>query len=123
MHAIAAVALAVFLMAVGVLHWVTPGYFRSLVPPWLGAAALLVAVSGAVEVGVAVLVLVPRTRAAGGWAAAGLITVYLVSHLDALRRAHPTRPGVLERPAGAVARLVVNLGYVAWAVMVARAPA
>ncbi|MFJ8077061.1 hypothetical protein ACIQ7Q_24755 [Streptomyces sp. NPDC096176] len=35
MHAIAAAALAVFLVVTGVMHFLAPGYFRMLVPAWL----------------------------------------------------------------------------------------
>ena len=123
MHAIAAVALAVFLVVTGVLHFLVPGYFLRLVPAWLRRERLLVAVSGSAEVMVGALVLVPCSRPVGGWAAAALITCYLVSHVDALRRARPDLPRLLERPAGAVARLVVNILYIAWAVAVARSSA
>ncbi|MGY0056325.1 MauE/DoxX family redox-associated membrane protein [Streptomyces sp. LZ34] len=118
---VSAVVLSVFLMAVGVTHFAAPGYFRSLVPSWLDRAGPLVAASGAAEIVVGLLVLVPRSRAAGAWAAAGLITVYLVSHLDALRQARRGHPRVLLRPCGVAARLVVNLGYIGWAVAVAEA--
>ncbi|MEV0371057.1 hypothetical protein AB0I10_14675 [Streptomyces sp. NPDC050636] len=123
MHAIAAAGLAVFLVVTGVMHFLVPGYFRMLVPAWLRREQLLVAVTGAAEVVVGALVLVPSTRPAGGWAAAVLITCYLVSHVDALRRARPDRPRLLERPAGAVTRLAVNVLYIAWAVAVARSAA
>ncbi|MFI1676255.1 hypothetical protein [Streptomyces sp. NPDC020607] len=119
MHAIAAVTLAVFLVVTGVMHFLLPDYFRTLVPAWLRRERFLVAASGVAEVVVGALVLIPRTRSAGGWAAALLITCYLVSHVDALRCARPDRPRLLERPVGAVARLVVNVLYVAWAVAVA----
>ncbi|MFC0842799.1 MULTISPECIES: hypothetical protein [Streptomyces] len=119
MHAIASVALAVFLVVTGVMHFLSPGYFRALVPVWLGRERLLVAGSGAAEVVAGALVLLPGGRQAGGWAAAALITCYLVSHGDALVRARPDRPRLLERPVGAVARLVVNVLYIAWAVTVA----
>ncbi|MGW0883039.1 hypothetical protein [Streptomyces sp. NPDC002671] len=123
MHASAAVALAVFLAVTGVMHFLAPGYFRTLVPVWLRRKRLLVAATGAAEVMVGALVLVPCSRPVGGWAAAILITCYQVSHMDALRRARPDRPRLLERPIGAVARLVVNVLYIAWAVAVARSVA
>jgi uncharacterized membrane protein len=94
-----------------------------LVPAWLRRERLIVAVSGAAEVVVGALVLVPGGRQLGGWSAAVLITCYLVSHVDALRRARPDRPKLLERPVGAVARLAVNVLYIAWAVAVARSAA
>jgi len=119
MHVIAAVTLAIFLIAVGISHFLIPGYFRALVPPWIGRAGALVAVGGAAEIIVGTSVLTPHGRAPGGWAAAALITAYLTSHVDALRRARPDRPSLLERPVGAAARLVVNLFYIGWAVTVA----
>ncbi|MFL4497285.1 hypothetical protein ACJ6WD_39530 [Streptomyces sp. VTCC 41912] len=123
MQAIAAVALAVFLAVTGVMHFVTPGYFRTLVPPWVHRGRLLVAFTGAVEVVVGGLVLLPPSRPVGGWTAAVLITTYQMSHVDAVRGARSDRPRLLERPAGALARLVVNVLYIAWAVAVARTAA
>ncbi|MEB8343807.1 DoxX family protein [Streptomyces endophyticus] len=121
MHAIAAITLAVFLMTVGIAHFVVPGYFRTLIPPWLDLSGVLVAASGAAEIVVGALILTPQAREAGGWAAAALITTYLPSHLDALRHARPDQPRWLERPVGAMARLAVNLLYIGWAVTVASA--
>lgn len=65
MHAIASVALATFLVVTGVMHFLSPGYFRTLVPAWLDRKRLLVAGSGATEVVVGALVLVPGGRQAG----------------------------------------------------------
>lgn len=120
MDRIAAVVLGVFLMTVGVAHFALPGYFRTLVPHRLPRPALLVAASGVAEVVVGALVLVPESRAVGGWVAAVLISGYLVSHLDALRHARADHPRLLERPSGAIARLCVNLCYIGWAVWVAQ---
>ncbi|MFE3453136.1 hypothetical protein ACFXJ8_29855 [Nonomuraea sp. NPDC059194] len=122
---IAAIALALFLIVVGTSHFVFPGYFRTLVPGWFPWAGLAVAASGAAEIAVGVLLAggvvaaAPGITAAGGWAAAALITVYLASHLDALRHARPDRPRLLDRPVGVAARLVVNAAYLGWAVTVA----
>ncbi|WP_433346368.1 DoxX family protein [Microtetraspora malaysiensis] len=120
MDTIGAVGLAIFLIVTGVAHFVVPGYFRTLVPTWLGRASLLVAATGVAEIVVGALVLVPAGRSAGSWAAAALITGYLVSHVDALWHARADRPRKLDRPLGALARLVVNGVYIAWAVAVAR---
>ncbi|MEU7900669.1 MauE/DoxX family redox-associated membrane protein [Nonomuraea sp. NPDC049152] len=119
MHDIAAIALALFLVVVGTSHFVFPAYFRTLVPAWFPWAGPAVAGSGVAEIVVGVVLVVPGGRAAGGWAAAALITAYLASHLDALRHARPDRPRLLDRPIGVAARLVVNAAYIGWAVMVA----
>ncbi|MFI6056166.1 hypothetical protein ACIBCO_39645 [Streptomyces violascens] len=101
------------------MHVLTPGYFRTLVPAWLGRERLLVAVTGAAEVVVGALLPVPCSRPVGSWATAFLITCYQVSHVDVLRRARQDRSRLLERPVGAVARLVVDVLYIVWAVAVA----
>ena len=107
------------MVASGVGHVTRPGYFRDLVPSWVPARSAVVAVSGAADVAVGVLVAVPATRRAGGWATAALITAYLPAHLEPLRHRRTARRA-FDRPVGVAARVAVNLGYVAWAVGVAR---
>ncbi|MGW7364260.1 DoxX family protein [Streptomyces sp. NPDC054841] len=120
-------ALAIFLCLTGIAHFAVPRYFRTLVPRWLPAPGALVAVTGVMELAAAALLAVPGTRAAGGWTAAALIAAFLTSHVDAVRHAcharhaRRSRPRLLDRPAGVALRIVVNLGYLAWAVAVARA--
>jgi len=56
-------ALAAFLALAGVGHFLQPEEFLAQVPPYLPAPELLIAVSGAVELGLAVaLVVLPRHR-------------------------------------------------------------
>ncbi len=62
-------ALAAFLGFAGVQHFVNPDEFLAQVPPYLPAPELLVAVSGVVEIALAVaLVMLPRWRRAVGFA-------------------------------------------------------
>jgi uncharacterized membrane protein len=103
----------------GVTHFTRPAYFRGLVPAWVPARSAVVALSGAADVAVGVLVAVPATRRAGARATAALITTYLPAHLEPLRHRRTAQPA-FDRPVGVAARVAVNLGYVAWAVAVAR---
>jgi uncharacterized membrane protein len=103
----------------GVTHFTSPGYFRDLVPSWLPARSAVVAVSGVADVAAGVLVAVPATRPTGARATAVLITAYLPAHLEPLRHRR-TVQRAFDRPVGIAARVVVNLGYVAWAAAVAR---
>ena len=64
---------ALFLTS-GISHFVWPGLYMAIVPPQLGHAALLVAISGVAEVAGGVGLLVPVTRRA---AAVGLIALLL----------------------------------------------
>ena len=115
----AARTLAAFMVGSGMAHFAAPGYFRDLVPSWVPARSGVVALSGAADIAVGVLVAVPATRRAGAWATGALITAYLPAHLEPLR-SRSTAQGGLDRPLGVAARVAVNLGYVAWAVGVAR---
>lgn len=57
----------------GVLHLVTPKHFEAIVPRRLPAKRDLVYVSGVVELGCAVGLVVPSTRRLAGLASAGLL--------------------------------------------------
>ncbi|TFV52521.1 hypothetical protein [Blastococcus sp. TF02A-35] len=115
-----ALGLAALMTGSGIGHAVAPAYFGRLVPDWLPAPEAAVAVSGALDVLAGVLVAVPATRSAGGWLTAGLITAYLPAHLDPLRRA-ASAARMFDRTPGIAARVLVNVGYIGWAVAVARA--
>ena len=66
--------LAAFMIAAGVLHFVSPAGFVRIVPRYLPAHLLLVYVSGFFEVLFGAGLLVPQTRRLSGW---GLIALYL----------------------------------------------
>ncbi|WP_067813191.1 hypothetical protein [Actinomadura kijaniata] len=118
METIAAMALGCLLVGAGAMHWIAPGYFRSLVPGWMPWAGPLVAVTGGLDAAAGALVLVPGTRALGAAAAALLISGYMVSHVDALVHARGDAR-FLDTRAGALARIAVNAVYVAWAAALA----
>ncbi len=67
-------ATAVFMVAVGVFHFLNPEPFLRIVPPFLPAPGLLVAVSGVFEILGGLGVLVPKTRR---FAAYGLIALFV----------------------------------------------
>ncbi len=114
-----AVVLGGFLCLVGVAHFVLTGYFETLVPAWLPRRRALVLASGVVEVAVGAGLLFEDTRQIAGAAASALMALYVLTHVDALLRASPGGLRWLDRPLGAIARVVVNLGYLAWALVVA----
>jgi uncharacterized membrane protein len=63
---------AVLFLVTGTLHFVHPEFYTSIVPPQLGHAATLVAISGLAELAGGIGLLVPATRNA---AAIGLIAL------------------------------------------------
>jgi uncharacterized membrane protein len=72
------IALAAFFVASGVNHFVSPRFYRAIVPPSLrDRSKLVVDISGIAEVLGGVGVLLPRTRrAAGGGLIALLVAVF-----------------------------------------------
>ncbi|MGW4768693.1 DoxX family protein [Nocardia sp. NPDC004278] len=119
MPTVAAFLLAVLLTLTGFGHFIFVRYFRSLVPRWIPAPGSLVVATGLTELVTATLILLPDTRVLGGWAAAVLISGFLVVWLDALRTATRDSTGLTNHPLGALISLLVNLGYLSWAIYVA----
>ena len=118
MHTFARVGLGIFLIVTGVSHFLAPRYFKVLVPAALPRPGLLVALSGAAEIVIGALLLIPRTREAAGWAAAALLTGYLLSWIDRVRLASPNHRSLWHRRRGAIAGVAVNALYLAWAFLV-----
>ena len=57
---------ALLFLTSGILHFAKPALFRAIVPPQLGHAEALVAISGAAEIAGGAGLLIPATRNAAG---------------------------------------------------------
>ena len=69
--------LALAFAAAGTLHFVRPQMYEAIMPAYLPAQHELVLASGAAEIAGALMVVLPRTRRAGGlWIAATLVAVF-----------------------------------------------
>ncbi len=68
-----ALTAAAFVFA-GVMHFVIPGAYLGVMPPWLPHPRALILLSGACEVAGGLGLLHPRTRRAAGW---GLVLLLL----------------------------------------------
>ena len=82
-----AAALPALLGVAGVLHLVWPGPFVRVVPGWLPAPGVLVAVSGVALVAGAVGLRVPATRRLAAWALVVLLAAVLPANVEMLRAA------------------------------------
>jgi len=73
-----AVVLGAFITVAGLAHFVAPAFFDDIVPPWLPPGERFwTYASGVAELVVGPMLLIPRWRRAGGWAAIVLlIAVY-----------------------------------------------
>ena len=106
--------LGALLVAAGTTHLVRPDWFDPLVPAALpGPTGVWVLGSGAVELLVGGAVLLPRTRARGGLAAAVLFVAVFPGNLYLA-----VEPGGVPRWL-ALARLPLQVPLVVWALQVA----
>lgn len=110
--------LSALLAASGALHGIVPRPYEGLIPPWLpGSPRLWVYGSGVAEIGVAALLLPPRTRRAGAGAAVVLLVAVFPGNVQMA-----LHPGDVPRWL-AVARLPLQVPLVLWALQVRRASA
>jgi uncharacterized membrane protein len=65
--------LGLLFAAAGVNHFVSPGFYAGMMPPYLPWHPELVALSGVAEVALGLLVLIPRTAPLAGWGLVALL--------------------------------------------------
>ncbi|WP_431941823.1 DoxX family protein [Nocardia grenadensis] len=116
-----ALRLAALLLGAGVLHFVAPKPFDSIVPPQLpGKARSYTYWSGVAEIGVGTALLIPRTRRLGGRLAALLFIAVFPANIqfaaDSVR--NPKAPSILT--AVSVLRLPLQWPMITSALAVSR---
>jgi uncharacterized membrane protein len=107
-----------FFVTAGVMHFVIPGVYASIMPDYLPAHRPLVYASGVAEIAGGAGVLHPRTReAAAWWSVATLVAVFPANVHMAI---HPERYKVPGGRAALYARLPLQAAAIAWAVAAGR---
>jgi uncharacterized membrane protein len=104
--------LGLLFVAAGINHFLRPGLYVSIMPPYLPWHLPLVYLSGAAEVVLGVLLLVPRTRAAAAWGLVGLLIAVFPANVHMAMNSHlfPAVP-----PAVLWVRLPLQGVLIAWA--------
>lgn len=74
LRVVARYVLAIFMIAMGVLHFVAESAFVQIVPPFLPAPRLLVWISGVAEIALGIGLIPRRFRR---WAGYGLVALYI----------------------------------------------
>ncbi len=105
--------LAAGLAVTGVMHFVSPGFYDGLIPPFLPAPRAWIYGSGGLELACAAAVAVPATRRGGALASAALFVAVFPGNLY-----QAIEPGDVPRWA-ALARLPLQVPLVLWALQVA----
>jgi uncharacterized membrane protein len=113
------VVLAVFMIGIGIGHFVNPGPFVAIVPAWLPAPLALVMVSGFFEILGGAGLLVTRVRRAASY---GLVALYVAVFPANLNMAiHGIQPTDVHVPAWAAwARLPLQIVFIVLALWVGK---
>jgi uncharacterized membrane protein len=106
--------IALWMIAGGILHLVTPKSFYPIVPDWLPEGPVVI-VSGLVELLIGIGVLIPRTQGAAALGFAALCTLFLPLHLWDFFRPDPVfSVPVLASVRVGVQLLLIGLGLWLW---------
>lgn len=104
--------LGFFYIFAGVMHFVRPEFYLKMMPPYLPWHLPLVYVSGVCEVGLGILVLIPKYRRLAAWGLIALLVavfpanIYLAMNPQLMPEASPTTH---------LLRLPFQLVFIAWA--------
>ncbi len=109
----------VFIFGLGGLnHFRDPAFYAAMMPPFMPAPDVMVALSGVTELLTAVLLLIPRTRFLGAVSSALHLVVFLIVHVFMV--VEPERFPAVPLTALWI-RLVIQFFAIALAVWLARA--
>lgn len=104
--------LAGFYSLAGLNHFIAPEFYTPMIPPYLPAGLVLVYLSGIVEIGLGIGLLVARTRVAAAWSVILMLLAFMPVHIYMLTDAERF-PDV---PMGLLwARLPVQALLMGWA--------
>lgn len=81
--------LAILMIAAGTMHFVNPGFFLKIVPPYLPLHKEVVLLSGASEILLVVLLLVPRYSRLAAWGNIALLIAVFPANAKRYRTKTP----------------------------------
>src|SRR5262245_41293818 len=73
--------LVLFYVGAGVNHFVNPGFYLNIMPPYLPWHLELVYLSGIIEIGLGILVLIPKFTSLSGWGIIALLIAVFPANL------------------------------------------
>ena len=91
--------LAMFFSIAGLMHFLRPGMYVAIVPPWLPNSSTLVLVSGAAEILGGLGVLHPATRRLAGWGLIALLIAVFPANVQMLHLAYVSHASALWKAA------------------------
>ena len=114
------IALGLFFLKVGVMHFTDPGWFEPIVPRIPGSARFWVLLTGAIELVLGIGLLVPSFRHWGGYVTAAFLVLVYPANLNMWIHDLELGDGTSLSPTGHVIRLLIQLAAIMVCVWISR---
>ncbi len=79
--------MALLYIAAGVNHFVNPGFYLNIMPPYIPAHEFMVALSGVAEIVLGAALLIPATQSLAAWGIIAMLLAFMPVHIHMLLHA------------------------------------
>ena len=117
---IAPIALGLFFIKVGIMHFTEPHWFEPIVPKIPGSAKFWVYISGAAEIALGIGLIIPFSRKWSGYATAAFLILIYPANLNMWINNLELGDGTSLSPTGHFIRLIIQLLAIAVCIWIGR---
>ncbi len=114
------IALGLFLIKVGIMHFTEPDWFEPIVPKIPGSAKFWVYISGAAEITLGIGLIIPLLRKWSGYATAAFLILIYPANLNMWINNLELGDGTSLSPTGHFIRLIIQVLAVAGCIWISR---
>jgi uncharacterized membrane protein len=113
--------LVAFFILGGVNHFLAPGFYLPMMPPYIPAHEFMVMLSGATEIIAGIMLAIPKTSKAGAWFIIAHLLIFFTVHIYMIQEAATE---FADLPLVALwIRIPVQFLFIAWAFWFTRSAA
>ena len=114
------IALGLFFLKVGIMHFTDPEWFEPIVPKIAGSARFWVLISGAAEIILGIGLIIPRLRKWGGYGTAVFLILVYPANLNMWINDLKLGDGTSLSSTGHIIRLLIQVVAIAACIWIAR---
>ena len=114
------IALGLFFIKVGIMHFTAPEWFEPIVPNIAGSARFWVLISGAAETILGIGLIIPQLRKWGGYGTAVFLILVYPANLNMWINDLKLGDGTSLSPTGHIIRLLMQIVAIAACIWIAR---
>jgi uncharacterized membrane protein len=107
--------MGIFYVFAGIMHFANTAFYLRIMPAYLPWHLALVYLSGVIEIGLGVLVLIPAVRPLAAWGIVALLIAVFPANLHMALHNIPLQPGTPPSPLALWLRLPLQGVLIAWA--------